>query len=715
MAINDIVQTIAEARVDARSLSEFVFKPASFIVTRRLAPSVRTLQYYVDRFETIDSSFTQALNTANAAAVTATNNAVGLINNVTNQASQSVQNAIQGVAVDANLVTDALTTVVPLTMEPTSNYRTQLNKNREHVSIPDFFTADEAAIYADNWKTLDASRAIQEFFDYIAVNNVGIADASGDYYIGSGVELNAARRGFQSLATGTIMGTLRLYAKDAIDTMLKLYNCSELRWLGNIYVVGRAVGLHHTSRTCRLGVHISRSNGAQFGGFKCDYFRSFGISVDDMVGNASSISMGKVFCRVCGSGAPNASLVANYSAREDTTVHGSPTLSRSHLTVDVLPNPEDISGYNRKQYFMYIAGKSYRIMETDRENSIVSVYPIITENTDQTGSFDYMFGGGINIRGSDAGVLSFDTIVGQNCGIVVDMSSLYGPEITSIIAENNGIALAVGLNIDSAMVSFNIAGFYVEYNRCDIFQHTGAASDGGYFIGTEYALNLAKIEGSMRLYSIMKNGRLLNYEKRSNNSDEAYRIDISIDRPNIVQTCRKDTTHPDRNAVRIKPVSENLNQLFGYDSATLILQGGGEGGTPTGAFTFESSDPEWTVNGSTTPITLKDIQGTAVISIYCHMASKDIKVTLVNTTASKQTQSVAETTVLANSKFEQTVNVTGASLGNWVQAAYTQPTAGLLTNAYVSAANVVTVEFINPTASPITLAAGSIKIKSTKL
>lgn len=53
MADTDIVQVIAEARADAKSLSEFVFKPASFMVTRRLAPTINTLQYYVDNFERI--------------------------------------------------------------------------------------------------------------------------------------------------------------------------------------------------------------------------------------------------------------------------------------------------------------------------------------------------------------------------------------------------------------------------------------------------------------------------------------------------------------------------------------------------------------------------------------------------------------------------------------------------------------------------------------
>lgn len=44
---NSIVQTIREAEIDARSLSEFISKDASFTVTRRLAPTIHTLDYYL--------------------------------------------------------------------------------------------------------------------------------------------------------------------------------------------------------------------------------------------------------------------------------------------------------------------------------------------------------------------------------------------------------------------------------------------------------------------------------------------------------------------------------------------------------------------------------------------------------------------------------------------------------------------------------------------
>ena len=53
MADNSIVQTIKDAEIDARSLSEFISKDAKFMVTRRLAPTVHTLSYYLERFDAL--------------------------------------------------------------------------------------------------------------------------------------------------------------------------------------------------------------------------------------------------------------------------------------------------------------------------------------------------------------------------------------------------------------------------------------------------------------------------------------------------------------------------------------------------------------------------------------------------------------------------------------------------------------------------------------
>jgi len=65
MADTDIVQVIAEARADAKSLSEFVWKPIDFMVTRRLAPPINTLNFYIDKLENYTAGLDVKLTAAN--------------------------------------------------------------------------------------------------------------------------------------------------------------------------------------------------------------------------------------------------------------------------------------------------------------------------------------------------------------------------------------------------------------------------------------------------------------------------------------------------------------------------------------------------------------------------------------------------------------------------------------------------------------------------
>lgn len=64
MAETDIVQVITETRVDARSLSDFVFKPADFMVQRRLAPPINTLNFYIELFKKVASDGVRDINQA---------------------------------------------------------------------------------------------------------------------------------------------------------------------------------------------------------------------------------------------------------------------------------------------------------------------------------------------------------------------------------------------------------------------------------------------------------------------------------------------------------------------------------------------------------------------------------------------------------------------------------------------------------------------------
>lgn len=136
MAINNIVQTIADARVDARSLSEFVFKPAGFKVTRRLAPTIDTLQFYVNSL---------------SLAVTEAQGKVEYI-------ETTVQDAINNTAVEGGVLADTFVTVTSQQgQEPT----TQRELNGYTI------TQKSSNIYATSSKPdgLDSTTYIQSLID----------------------------------------------------------------------------------------------------------------------------------------------------------------------------------------------------------------------------------------------------------------------------------------------------------------------------------------------------------------------------------------------------------------------------------------------------------------------------------------------------------------------------------------------------------------------
>ena len=131
MAINDIVQTIAEARVDARSLSEFVFKPAGFKVARRLAPPIDTLQFYIDRFD-------------------------ATVESITNNAINTVNDAINNTAVEGGVLADTFVTATARNSAMVA--RSQRAKNAEQVSVKDYGAlGDGSGQTVINWYTIGAT------------------------------------------------------------------------------------------------------------------------------------------------------------------------------------------------------------------------------------------------------------------------------------------------------------------------------------------------------------------------------------------------------------------------------------------------------------------------------------------------------------------------------------------------------------------------------
>lgn len=139
MADTDIVQVIAEARIDARSLSEFVFKPADFMVARRLAPPIHTLDYYISTVANITNKVVAdsgAFNTAIVAANGKLDKAIADANNKVGQIEQTVNDAINNTAVEGGVLADTFVTVTK--RDSKSVARTQKDVNTDYINIKDY-------------------------------------------------------------------------------------------------------------------------------------------------------------------------------------------------------------------------------------------------------------------------------------------------------------------------------------------------------------------------------------------------------------------------------------------------------------------------------------------------------------------------------------------------------------------------------------------------
>lgn len=119
---NEFVQTMADARIDAQSLSDFVFKPSGFKVARRLAPPIDTLQFYIDRFNSLNGVFSSSVSVA----LSSLNNSVVEAEGKVAYIETTVQDAINNTAVEGGILADTFVVA-------TESGRNQREVNRKTV------------------------------------------------------------------------------------------------------------------------------------------------------------------------------------------------------------------------------------------------------------------------------------------------------------------------------------------------------------------------------------------------------------------------------------------------------------------------------------------------------------------------------------------------------------------------------------------------------
>lgn len=133
---DDIVQIIENARVDATSLSEFIYYPANVMVQRRLAPSIHTLNYYLDYLHGLELVYKQPTGTVvvNGEEVKTVRQAIkdaideAVLGNYQAELELKISNEVDRATVRENSIEDALEEEVTRATNTESNLTQSLSE-----------------------------------------------------------------------------------------------------------------------------------------------------------------------------------------------------------------------------------------------------------------------------------------------------------------------------------------------------------------------------------------------------------------------------------------------------------------------------------------------------------------------------------------------------------------------------------------------------------
>lgn len=577
----------------------------------------------------------------------------------------------------------------------------------------------------------DDTTALQAFFTFIASNACDDVECTGNFLISSRITVSG--NASTGSATKIIRCHFKLTAASAWSTeseMLRIENCGRTCFRGRIELVGNG-GSTWTSRNIGHGLAIYNCFRAQFDFIYCQTFKYWGVKVQPSNGvttsNNSMLDLGRVLCLRCGP-----SEVGGVASLSRSATYSSPVLNGSlgsvaqtmTLTVDVLPMNES-SGWDGDEYddvLCSINGRPYAIQTIDAPNNKITVYPAVKnyDTSAATGTVYYMFGGAVDIQGSDSAQVKIELLDALNCGVALWARSLYGANVRRLVTQACNVGLAIGREDGSANLTTVVASSYYEGNSYDIVQVT--RTDVSTWIMGTVALDMAKCFAigwplsaahaftDERFYGINILGErgmfLYNPLAREDNiADSTPEVVLRPQPAPFVlygNTKTSITLYADEDADRLYGV--NLLEFTGY--------GTGSNGQPTGTWTFDCADVGYTVMGGATYALSGFVHPP---HFKCYLVGTDWKIIAQEVSLALRGSATYNPGSLADGAGETTtITVTGAALGDFAEASFSVDLQGITLTAWVSAANTVSVRLQNETGGTLDLASGTLRARVRK-
>jgi hypothetical protein len=488
----------------------------------------------------------------------------------------------------------------------------------------------------------DDAEALQDFFDYIADNDVGTANMTGSFLTSAALTIGPSSG---TSETRHFSGRMSITATAAIDVVVSLKNLDYAVWDGILEVTGVG-GASPATRTCTTGIKTADGNNRfKIGGLAVHTFKGWGIFINSDSGavNQNASTYGLLRASSCGSSYQSGSAItgspANFSARTDAGSSGSLGQS-SLLTVDVLPETWIDSTVGTHPHCIYYSGRAYYILAVDRGASTITVFPWLVDAA-TTGAFNYVTGGGIHVYGGNAGQLSVDAVDVSNSAFGYIQSAIYGSDVANLQSQSNVIGLALGAHVGGGMWGGTFDHPYFEINLIDILKITQAApptfsctlvaptfSDGlekmQPLVARTTAGNWTPTGNNFR--GVSGFGEFGGSYEKAADSLQTSTYGFALDRPDKSLRIHRSTS----NSVTIAlSADDDLNAVYGYDSGEFCLSGTGSTGQYTGTLTFDPPSGE-TINGGVADATLAfaGFYGPAVFKII--RVAEDWKIHLIS-------------------------------------------------------------------------------------
>lgn len=659
------------------------------------------------------------------------------------QAEQQVAAAIEGVAIDANLVTDALIKTVP----PAGGVATtQRNLNSRTITpydygaiqnsvapVSEWYTsgsasyrdyADLAAVQVDYPHVVDGTEfiawaALQKFFDVVNSTNRAIFNLYGNFYINK--ELNFTGNGIVAYDKNIRVDcdcTIWDKSLNGLNYLIAFENAAYTTFTGVVRGYGAGSSSYSTRKTMDIFLVKAGCSYSTFDAFIANYAKRWGLNC---LNSTTQLKFNYVKSDYCGT----ASSIENIPALHvTTTVTGivnngtANSLQSSVLTLST-PLPDTMAAFDGHMYSK-TANIAYEITAISADRLQVTVRPWV--DPAHVGSDWYCcIGGAVSTSGNDGSVHKFGYIDSFVCNVGYWAKSLYSAEVGTLVTQSNNIGWIAGRSMGDTTVMGYIAQMYCENDAIEVLiPNTCICTIGTYlgninkiasyeYIGVGTYSNAAK--GSLKGLTILNVGAggkqlLLSAGSPTPTNDSTLNPHFDNTMPMMVK-------YRDAPTITLNE-SEMGAKLTGKVGYKIIAVGSGANNQPTGTWTFNPrTDSGWTVNGLTSA-TISGFTEPTDIVVYADYVNKNWIVKAMGLVPVKSGSKSYDPVSLATGSRTaiDTLTVTGAALGEKVALAFSRDLQGVNLEGYVSAVDIVSFYFENRTGATVDLASGTVSVKA---